>query len=67
MTRSHSEPRATQDADAIAARALALLEKTEAGRRPVRLLGRERAQPAGDRGDGTEAVIGTPELPFEGD
>ena len=38
-TRSHSEPRATQNADAIAARALALLEKTDAGRRPVRLLG----------------------------
>ena len=39
LTRSHSEPRASQNADAIAARALALLEKTEAGRRPVRLLG----------------------------
>ena len=31
--------RATQNADAIAARALALLDKTDAGRRPVRLLG----------------------------
>jgi DNA polymerase-4 len=39
ITRSHSEPRPTRDADAIARRAVALLEKTEAGRRPVRLLG----------------------------
>ena len=31
LTRSHSEPRASQNADAIAARALALLDKTEAG------------------------------------
>ncbi len=39
ITRSQSEPRPTRDADAIATRALALLAKTEAGRRPVRLLG----------------------------
>jgi DNA polymerase-4 len=38
-TRSGSDPRGTQNGDAIAARALALLAKTEAGRRPVRLLG----------------------------
>ena len=38
ITRSHShEP--TSDPDEIVRRALALLEKTEAGRRPVRLLG----------------------------
>src|SRR5689334_14342412 len=38
ITRSHSsEP--TGDADQIARRAVALLEKTDAGRRPVRLLG----------------------------
>jgi DNA polymerase-4 len=38
ITRSHSaEP--TSDAELIVQRALALLEKTEAGRRPVRLLG----------------------------
>jgi DNA polymerase-4 len=38
VTRSHSaEP--TQSADAFAARAAALLERTDAGRRPVRLLG----------------------------
>jgi DNA polymerase-4 len=39
ITRSHSEARPTRDADGIAARALTLLDKTEAGRRPVRLLG----------------------------
>jgi DNA polymerase-4 len=38
ITRSHSD-QATGDPEAIARRAVALLEKTEAGRRPVRLLG----------------------------
>jgi DNA polymerase-4 len=39
ITRSHSTRTATRDADELSARALALLEKTDAGRRPVRLLG----------------------------
>ena len=38
ITRSHSDP-PTRDEQAIVARALALIEKTDAGRRPVRLLG----------------------------
>jgi DNA polymerase-4 len=38
ITRSHSTA-PTNDADAIVRRAVALLEKTEAGHRPVRLLG----------------------------
>ncbi|HSQ60355.1 MAG TPA: DNA polymerase IV [Acidobacteriota bacterium] len=38
ITRSHSH-QATNDPDQIVQRAVALLEKTEAGRRPVRLLG----------------------------
>ena len=38
ITRSHSEA-ATRDEDDIRRRAVALLEKTEAGRRPIRLLG----------------------------
>jgi DNA polymerase-4 len=38
ITRSHTAP-PTRDADQIAARAVALLDRTEAGRRPVRLLG----------------------------
>jgi DNA polymerase-4 len=39
ITRSQSDAKPTRDADAIAARALALLDRTDAGRRPVRLLG----------------------------
>jgi DNA polymerase-4 len=39
VTRSHSRKPPTNDADDIAARAVALLDRTEAGRRPVRLLG----------------------------
>jgi DNA polymerase-4 len=39
VTRSHSVAPGTRDPDALAARAVALLERTEAGRRPVRLLG----------------------------
>jgi DNA polymerase-4 len=38
ITRSHTEP-ASRDEDAIVRRALALLDRTEAGRRPIRLLG----------------------------
>jgi DNA polymerase IV len=39
ITRSHSATEPTRSGDALARRALALLEKTEAGARPVRLLG----------------------------
>jgi DNA polymerase-4 len=39
ITRSHSAAQPTRDADDIAARAVQLLERTEAGQRPVRLLG----------------------------
>jgi DNA polymerase-4 len=39
VTRSHTADAPTADASDIARRALALLERTEAGRRPVRLLG----------------------------
>jgi DNA polymerase-4 len=39
ITRSHTQVPPTRDADDIAARAVRLLEKTEAGQRPVRLLG----------------------------
>jgi DNA polymerase-4 len=38
ITRSHSAP-PTRDPDELATRAIALLERTEAGERPVRLLG----------------------------
>jgi len=39
VTRSHTEEPATSDAPRIAERALMLLERTDAGRRAVRLLG----------------------------
>jgi len=39
VTRSHTEEPATRDAGIISRRALALLERTDAGKRPVRLLG----------------------------
>ncbi len=39
VTRSHSAPQMTDDSEAIASRALGLLAKTDAGARPVRLLG----------------------------
>ena len=39
VTRSHTEEPATQDAARIAERALMLLERTDAAKRPVRLLG----------------------------
>jgi DNA polymerase-4 len=39
VTRSHTLSLPTHDADVIASWALALLERTEAGKRPVRLLG----------------------------
>ena len=39
VTRSHTSAAPTRDPEEIAARALRLLERTEAGRKPVRLLG----------------------------
>jgi DNA polymerase-4 len=39
ITRSHSKTPTTRDSDDIASRAIALLERTEAATRPVRLLG----------------------------
>jgi len=56
ITRSHSRE-ATNDPEDIARRAVALLDKTEAGRRPVRLLGAgvHNLEPLGSRGDATTA------------
>ncbi|HET7224617.1 MAG TPA: DNA polymerase IV [Candidatus Eisenbacteria bacterium] len=59
VTRSDTRP-PTADADELAARAVGLLAKTEAGRRPVRLLGagvHNLVSPAGRANDGR--------LPFE--
>ena len=61
VTRSHTAARAMRDADQIAARALTLLDRTEAGRKPLRLLG------AGVHGliSDDEAVGAAESLPFE--
>ena len=62
ITRSHTAVAPTREPEEIAARALGLLERTEAGRRPIRLLG------AGVHGlVGEEPAIGLPGvLKFEG-
>jgi DNA polymerase-4 len=60
VTRSHSAL-PTRDREAIAARAVQLLERTEAGRRPVRLLG---VSVHNFRGD-ADADPGTGRLPFD--
>ena len=64
ITRSHSE-QATCDPDQLAARAVALLEKTEAGRRPVRLLGAgvSNLAPQGGREGGADSD--SPRLPLD--
>jgi len=66
ITRSQSRPDYTNDAEDIVARAIKLLEKTEAGHRPIRLLGvsvhnfdRDDAR-ATESADSSEA-----KLPFE--
>jgi len=62
ITRSQSSSEYTSDADTIAARALKLLDKTEAGARPVRLLGVSVHNFAGAEDDEAEEVEGR--LPF---
>ncbi len=59
ITRSHTAT-PTRDADAIAARALSLLARTEAGRRPIRLLGAGVHGLAGD--EAAEGLPGTLEF-----
>jgi DNA polymerase-4 len=56
ITRSHSAP-PTRDPDDVVRRALALLDKTEAGRRPVRLLGAgvSNLEPPGGSEDSQDA------------
>ncbi len=65
ITRSHTREPATRDAAVIRARAIALLDRTEAGSRPVRLLGVS----VHNLSDGTapEPIGRTdlPRLPFE--
>jgi DNA polymerase-4 len=67
ITRSHSQMPPTRSADEITSRALALLDRTEAGKRPVRLLGVsvhnliDPTQPAAQEGDAVDDL----RLPFE--
>jgi DNA polymerase-4 len=61
VTRSHTAAAPTRDAGEIAARALTLLDRTDAGRRPIRLLGAGVHGLAGD-----DVAIGFPgALKFE--
>jgi len=62
ITRSQSAAEPTADADSIAGRAIKLLDKTEAGHRPVRLLG-VSVHNFGDAGDDTPDELGA-RLPF---
>jgi DNA polymerase-4 len=63
ITRSHSD-RATSHPDIVVERAVALLEKTEAGRRPVRLLGAGVSNLEPEEGSAAEASE-DPRLRFE--
>jgi DNA polymerase-4 len=62
ITRSHTAP-PTRDEEDIASRAVALLDKTEAGARPVRLLGVSVHNLC--ESDLPEADVHAPRLPFE--
>jgi DNA polymerase-4 len=68
ITRSDTRDPATADEDGIAARAVALLDRTEAGRRPVRLLGvsvHNLVHPGEVGPIGLEGARREPRLPFE--
>jgi DNA polymerase-4 len=66
ITRSHSEKPATRDAERLIARALTLLERTDAGTRPVRLLGVSVHGLCEDAGDPPiPRRVGSPKLPFD--
>ena len=68
ITRSQSEPKPTRDPEAIASRACALLDKTEAGRRPIRLLGVSvHGLDASDTPRARRAVKEDARLPLAGD
>ena len=64
ITRSHSD-RPTSDPDDVVRRAVALLDKTEAGKRPVRLLGAgvSNLEPRGGSEEGADADA--PQLRFQ--
>lgn len=57
ITRSESSRSATDDAEVLAARAVALLARTEAGTRPVRLLGVSLSGLESDAADGADTTV----------
>ena len=66
VTRSVTVLPPTDDADAIAARAVSLLDRTDAGRRPVRLLGVGVHNLSGlDEEPPAPRSSSVPRLPFE--
>jgi DNA polymerase IV len=65
ITRSHSKLPSTRAAEEVAARALALLERTEAGRVPVRLIGVSVHGLTETRGEAPAARPGQLDLPVE--
>jgi DNA polymerase IV len=67
LTRSHSAQRASQNAEAIAACAVALLARTDAGRRPVRLLGVSVHNLQEVEETAHAIATWTPGLPFDGE
>jgi len=67
VTRSHSVTPGTRDRDDLVGRALALLERTDAGRRPVRLLGVSVHNLADVPGEGRPRRRPTPLPLFDGD
>jgi DNA polymerase-4 len=66
ITRSHSEKPASRDAERLIARALTLVERTDAGARPVRLLGVSVHGLSDDAGNPPIArQVEPPTLPFD--
>ena len=65
VTRSHSRETATRDAADLRARALTLLDRTDAGTRPVRLLGVSVHNLSDDELPGQTVHPGVPRLPFD--
>jgi DNA polymerase IV len=66
ITRSHTET-ATRDESSLVSRAVALLERTDAGKRPVRLLGVSVHNLCGavDQPKGARQATAALQLPFE--
>ena len=64
ITRSHTAP-PSRDPDAIARRAVMLLEKTEAGNRPIRLLGASVHNLLDPEDLEPQVDVAEPRLPFE--